>query len=308
MNFLYSIYFAIPNLSRYGNVGKVFDKLLAMIMKRILDIIVPRQLKKKKSNTNFNLNDQVRDEKYIVSLTSFPARINDIWITIETILNQTFKPDMIVLWLGKDKFDNFELPENLINLKSRGLKIEFVEDLRSHTKYFYAFKLDPSANIITLDDDEYYPKDVLENLVKLHEKYPHTICANRAHKITFFNKGFSQYRLWKHNHKGITIPSHLLMQTGVGGVLYPPNSLHPDVFNKNVFQEICLRADDIWLKMMAFRNGTKIVTGKNYNKDFITVSKTQKENLVMQNVFDGGNDMQLQSVCEYYSIDAAHMM
>lgn len=61
-------------------------------------------------------------------------------------------------------------------------------------------------------------------------------------------------------------------------------------------------ADDVWLKMMAYLQGTKIITNKFYNKDFITVSKTQKEKLVSTNVIMGGNDEQLKNILDYYNI------
>ena len=34
-----------------------------------------------------------REQKIIVSLTTFPKRIDSVWITIETLLRQTVKPD-----------------------------------------------------------------------------------------------------------------------------------------------------------------------------------------------------------------------
>jgi hypothetical protein len=151
--------------------------------------------------------------------------------------------------LGEDKFPGKKLPEKLENLKKRGLTIEFVEDLRSHTKYFYAFEKFPNSNIITLDDDSYYPKNTLLHLVKLHKKYPKTICANRVHKITFENEEVKPYRKWKTNFKKETEPSHFLLQTGVGGVLYPSGALNKEVLDKDVFREICNYADDIWLKI-----------------------------------------------------------
>ncbi len=303
MNFLYSIYFSLPNFARIGVFGKIINKILAMLLKRIFDYTMPAYFKRTAEKAGNGLNKDYRDEMYVVSLTSFPARINDIWITIETILRQNFKPDMIILWLGKDKFSNVALPQSLTNLEKRGLTIKFIEDLRSHTKYYYAFDIDSSANIITLDDDEYYPENTLQSLVDMHRKNPDAICANRAHKLTFKDNKINPYRKWKTNYKGFKNPHSHLLQTGVCGVLYPPGSLHSDVFDKELFKKICLRADDVWLYIMAYRNGTKVTTNKKFNKDFITVSKTQKETLVQQNVFDGGNDQQLKNICDHFEIN-----
>ena len=40
----------------------------------------------------------------IVSLTSFPERINLAHITISTLLNQSLEPDKIILWLAEEQF------------------------------------------------------------------------------------------------------------------------------------------------------------------------------------------------------------
>lgn len=305
MNFLYRLYFALPNFARIGIVGKAINRILGMILKRIFDAFVPAYLKRTTHRAGYGLNTEPREETYIVSLTSFPARINEIWITIDTLLRQSFKPDKIILWLAKTQFPEERIPENLKNLMSRGLTINFCdEDLRSHKKYFYAMLSFPDANIITFDDDVYYPSNTLLDIIKLHKQHPQTICANRAHKITFTSDGFvRKYSKWKHNYKSISSPTHLLTQVGVGGVLYPPGSLHNEVFNNVVFKEICFHADDLWLKVMALMKGTKIVTNKRYNKDFITITSSQKEKLVSNNVFGGGNDEQLKNVLAHYGLD-----
>lgn len=63
----------------------------------------------------------------IISLTSFPARISTLHITISSLLCQTKKPNMIILQLSEDEFPNKEndLPENLLKLKEFGLTINW---------------------------------------------------------------------------------------------------------------------------------------------------------------------------------------
>jgi len=303
MNFLYSIYFALPNFDKLGLVGKGINYLLAVTLKYILDLFMPWYFKRTSTKAGYSLNRELRDETYIVSLTSIPVRIKYIWITIETLMRQSCKPDKIILWLAKEQFLDKKLPESLTILKSRGLSIEFCEDLRSHKKYFFTMQRFPESNVITVDDDVYYPKYFLEHLVNLHQSFPKAICANRVHKIVFKNSEIEAYRKWKHNFKKITIPSPLLVQVGVGGVLYPPGSLAKEVFSKEIFQRICLLADDLWLKIMALKIGTLVVTNRFYNKDFVSVGRTQKVKLVKYNVHSGGNDKQLRNLLDYYGIN-----
>lgn len=55
----------------------------------------------------------------IISLTSYPARIDTIHLTIMTLLNQTMKPRKVMLWLAKEQFPNGgkDLPQKLLKLK-----------------------------------------------------------------------------------------------------------------------------------------------------------------------------------------------
>lgn len=263
---------------------------------------MPVYYKKTMHNAGLGINDTERDEKYIVSLTSFPARINQIWITIETILRQSFKPDKIILWLADDQFPDKKLPESLTRLQERGLTIDFCKDLRSHKKYYYSLKKYPDSNIITLDDDLYFHKDVIKNVVYLHKQFPGLIVTNRAHKITFNGEHINPYRKWVHN-VAEKLPSHLLVATGGAGTLYPEGALSEDVFNVDLIKKLCFNADDLWLKIMELRNNTLVVTNKKYNKSFVSVASTQRQKLTSTNVFGNGNDIQLRTLLDHFNID-----
>ena len=308
MNLLYKIYFFLPNFYWLGFAGKIINRLMSRTLKILFELFVPQYLKRTSIDQGLGVTEQKRDVKYIVSLTSFPARINDIWISIETILRQSVKPDEIILWLAKEQFKQEDLPESLTLLKQRGLTIKFCDDLRSHKKYYYTIKEYPKDCVITLDDDLYYHKDVLKNVIELHKKFPDLICTNRAHEITIRNDEVLPYRKWRHNSTSNLKPSNLLMQTGGAGTLYPPNSLSPDAFDKELIRDLCFHADDIWLKFMGFINGKQVVTNSLYNKDYITVGKTQNEKLVTTNVLSGGNDTQLKKVMDYFKIKASDLV
>ena len=79
------------------------------------------------------LNMCKRDSEIIVSLTSYPARITTVHMTIMTLLNQKVKPDKVILWLAKEQFPKgmASLPKKLIALQNVGLKIEWTHDIRS---------------------------------------------------------------------------------------------------------------------------------------------------------------------------------
>ena len=89
--------------------------------------------------TESGVNTIPREKKIVVSLTSFPARIPTLYITVSSLLNQSMKPDKVVLYLAKEQFPNLEndLPENLLRLKEFGLSIRWCNDIRSYKKTMF---------------------------------------------------------------------------------------------------------------------------------------------------------------------------
>src|SRR5690606_5759236 len=104
---------ALPNLSRFGLPGKAVNRVMAIILKVIFDATVPGYLKRTAVAAGFGLNSSQRDEKYIVSFTSFPGRIDQVWIVAELLLRQSFKPDAVILWLSEEQFPDRQVPKNL---------------------------------------------------------------------------------------------------------------------------------------------------------------------------------------------------
>lgn len=298
----------IPQFRSLGFFGKAIHKVSAMILKRVFDFILPGYYLRTAEKAGNGLIEEKRAIPIIVSVTSFPARINDVWISLESLFRQTVKPDMIILWLAESQFPDKKIPESLVRLQSRGLTIRFCEDLRSHKKYYFAMKEFQNACIMTFDDDLYYDKNVIKRVVELYAKHPDCICTNRAHEIMIKEGMVQPYSRWNHNAKNILVPSKALLQTGGAGTLYPPKSLSESAFDKNLIQTLCFHADDVWLKLMATLNDKKVVTHSFYNKDFLTVKSSQLEKLVTKNVFDGGNDKQFQDVCNHFSIAASQFI
>ena len=303
MNTLLNIYFKLPHDKTFGIVSKAFNRLVAKILKRILDRTVPPYFLKTQVQYPNGLNTQKRDKEVIVNFTSFPGRIQDVWIVVECLFRQTYKADKIILWLSKPQFEGIELPKLLLDQQKRGLEIRFEEDdLRSHKKYYYALENFNSSIIVTVDDDVFYHQDVLKTLIECHQSNPNEVIANRAHKIKFDEKErILPYRQWDINYKSPNL-SYLFVPTGVGGVLYPPSSLSDKLLNVDAIKELCFHADDLWLKVGSLLMSTKVKISTNYRQEFITVGKTQNNKLVTSNSLNGGNDEQLKSILKYFSL------
>jgi hypothetical protein len=302
MNKLFAFYYSLPHDSKFGIMSKIVNRVLARLFKRYLDRTVPKSfLKKPFRDLGINTTEK-REKKYIVSLTSFPARIDDVWICVETILRQSFKPDAIILWLSQDQFKEVTLPKSLTNLIERGLTIRFVSgDIKSHKKYKYALEEFPYDYVITFDDDLYYNEHLLENLVNLKKEFPNCVPTNRAHKLIFEDNSILPYRKWFHNAYD-NQPSHNLVQTGGYGALYTSEDMYKDFNNENIFLKLAPHADDLWLKIMVLIQGKKVVTNSKYNKDPLVIKGSQFNKLVNENVLNGGNDTQLKNLMEHYNL------
>jgi len=87
---------------------------------------------------------------------------------------RSLPPDKFILWLNDEFFPRREedLPRDLLELREFGLTIDWCENLRPHTKYFYALENYPDDLIVTADDDNFYLPDWLKILYEEHLKYP----------------------------------------------------------------------------------------------------------------------------------------
>ena len=111
---------------------------------------------KEKGVTDYHLSQ----EEIIVSLTTYGARFYDVYLTIESIMQGTIKPNRIVLWVSEE-LKSTTLPIVLARQIERGLEIRYRRDLRSFTKLLYSLKEFPDATIVTIDDDVIYNYDFL---------------------------------------------------------------------------------------------------------------------------------------------------
>ncbi len=230
---------------------------------------------------SFGLNVNQREEKLIVSLTSYPARIHLAHKAIASLLNQELRPDKVILWLAKEQFPNREndLPSELLILKEFGLSINWCDDLKSYKKLIPALKEYPNDTIITADDDIYYPKDWLKSLYETHLKNPTSIISRRVCRV-FFDAGnlrISSINIKKIKDKKASFLNQIL---GGTGVLYPPNSLDENIFNIENIKTLIPTHDDIYFWAMALLKGTKIsIVDDKYDCNIYYVEDSQDSGL-----------------------------
>jgi len=243
--------------------------------------------------------------QYIVSLTSYGERLTATApYAIATIFQQTIQPDRIILWVAYE--DKEKIPQIMEKLTEKGLEIRFCEDIKSYKKLIPAIKSFPDDYIITADDDVFYPKNWLEQLLAEHKKKPNKIICHRAKEINVDeNHNLLSYNCWNFCIK----ECESLFPTGVGGILYPPKCFHKNITNKELFMKFAPYADDIWFWAMAVINkeyfgdeNPHVVVESGYSRNLQVIEPKQNhgENALWNYNSQGGNDRQLKAVVEQY--------
>lgn len=300
VDFFTNIYSSIKNKNSF--LVKIrFYSLLRVIVRHTANIILPVYFKFTKNRYKITEDKTKLNNGLIVSFTSFPARIKNVHLVVESILRQTVLPDRIILWLSKDQFPTIDsLPKKLLDLRTRGLEINFREDdLRSHKKYYYVLKEFSNNSFITIDDDILYPSNMIETLLEAHLRYPDAIIARYGHKIRIESNTIKPYRQWGKDYVTKQPDVFAFFGSG-GGTLFPEGSFPSFTTNKDVFFNICPLADDVWLNSMIRINNKKVFLLKS-NKDILfPIVNRKNKTLASQNVGEDLNDEQIRDVRDYF--------
>ena len=303
-SFLYKLYYHLRRVQKkHPDEKSVYYRLSSFLIGYIeayYNLYVVKQFRNKPSHES-GVTEVKRDQKIIVSLTSFPARINVVWIVIETLLRQSMKPDEIILWLAEEQFPNKDedLPKELIQQKERGLTIRYCDDLRSHKKYFYTMQEYPEDLIILADDDVFYSKDLVEKLYKLHQENPEDIvCMTTA---IIYPDIHTAPTYWTRPLPGERIIHSEMAQPFTGqGTLYPPHCLSEETFNKELIKKLCPNADDLWLKYMSLKKGTKTTAIYKERSMPVGIYGTPESSLWHINGEQRQNDVQWENILQYF--------
>ncbi|WP_260483665.1 glycosyltransferase [Sphingomicrobium flavum] len=200
------------------------------------------------------------DGELIVSLTSYPARYDSLHLTLRSLLQQSIRPDRLILWLAHG--DIAALSKAVTTLSSAGLQIEATDDIRSFKKLVPSLERFPEATIVTADDDLYYPPDWLRTLVNAAaDAGKGMIQCHRAHRLGVDHDGKILSYAERQNDvadAAARSASHDLLFTTGAGTLFPARSLAPIVTDRSMFMRLCPHGDDLWFSWCAALAGTPV--------------------------------------------------
>lgn len=247
----------------------------------------------------------------IVAVASYGKRIATFSKMLETLLMQDTYAFKTVVILPESDFPHkfVDLPADVLYLLD-ALDAEVLwaqEDFKSHNKYYWPLKKYPETTLITLDDDCYYPGDVIKTLWNAHEQYANCVVALRTHRMKFSTKGtILPYDDWEYDQQSVlNTPSAQLFPTGVGGVLYPAAVFGNQLLQPKLIKDLCLGADDIWLKFNTALTHTKVVN-PDYHVVVENIEDSQYVGLAYENTGkQGKNDTYISQVLAWLeSFDA----
>jgi hypothetical protein len=236
---------------------------------------------------------KIDSPRLIITLTTYGRRTSEtapyaIW----SLFNQNVLPDKIVLYLDNEN----NIPPLLKKETEHGLEIKFCKNIKSYKKLNFALEDFPNDILITVDDDAYYQKDWLKLLLETHKKSPQKICCHRAHIIRY-GKPYDKWK-WRATEKD---DSSMIFPTGVGGILYPPNSLSVEHLAEAM--SLAPSADDIAYWALAKIKGTKHCLVEN---GYFGVKQVdgcdEKDSLLTINKAQKANDLQMDAILKRFGI------
>jgi hypothetical protein len=237
----------------------------------------------------------------IVSLTSYPARINEVWITIESLFLQNYKPWKVVLVLAEPEFPNKKLPATLVDQINRGLEIIWTErNIKSYKKLLPVREKYPDSFIITVDDDIVYERSRIKKLIKGYMDNPGSVVGCRGKEVVFENNAFRPYMEWP--LADMSSASYRTMFTGIGGILYPPGLIDEDMLlDIDTAQDLTPTADDIWFWTATVSSHVP-VRCLGYNRNLSIKFREIDDSLTKINCVEGGNDIQMKAIEAEYKV------
>ena len=225
------------------------------------------------------------EKRELPIIVSFCQENNDLTVlltSIYSILNQSVKPDRIILWLNNETQDLNDLPYELTKLIKNGLEIRFVKEINKYTKTICPLREFKNSIIVTVDSSMYYSKNWLRKLYLSYIAHPEDVQVHRAYKVILTNDNKIEFgKLIKEDNVGY---SYLMEEKG--GILYPPKTFSLEVFRKDIYQKYLSQTDLIWLWTMAVLNDKKIRIVQNNIKNVFKINIAFNTRQIELNNFD----------------------
>ena len=221
-----------------------------------------------------NASDIVGGQPVYLSLTTIQSRLHHVPETVMSLLQGTLLPTKIFVFLSTEPFllDTGVSYDSLLKgnwtkvISNPLVSVVFTDNIGPHRKLLplLSSKWHEDCIIITVDDDEIYPKTALADLVAYYiESDRNSVVALRTRRMGLCSDA-PPWRLAPYPRKGRwPIPAGgrqemLMLPTGTGGVLYRPRFFDPVVFDERL-RSLTVTGDDLTFRLGTIVKGTPVV-------------------------------------------------
>ena len=248
----------------------VFSLILVgyLILVAILFYVGPWETRTVRNNLKKNPVD------IVVSLTTTPYRIDKIKPVLDSILRQSIKPNRIYvnvpLIFKRDNNLKYIIPNWLSAYPN--VVINRTKDYGPATKIIGTLEKerDPNTIIVTVDDDNIYPKHLVRDLIKQYLPGTYKVNYKMAAAITGIGLNFLFGPNFESKSRLVLIgdrPSLLVI--GSGGVAYKRKFFKDDIFLLTEhLSKSCFLSDDLIISGYLYLNNVNIIkiSGISFNQ------------------------------------------
>jgi hypothetical protein len=207
----------------------------------------------------------MQSNKLIISMTSFPPRINGVGKVWYSILSQNVDRSLYrcILVLAKPEFPNGikDLPTDLRLIIENGL-VELIwhaTNIKSHKKLIPTLLKYPDSDILVIDDDVIRPQGWLKCFIEDHKKYPNDVITGMV--AQYLENG--KFKMYPNREFGNTNYGTVIKDgrpaNGRGGTLYPAHTFKdPRFFDEKLFMRLTPNSDESWQFYFNRKDGKNI--------------------------------------------------
>lgn len=224
--------------------------------------------------------------KISVCLATYPGRFDTVGRTIQTLLDQTRKPDHIHVWVNESTIEP-QLPKD-----SRIIVHLSPDNNLTDIGKFASASLADEGIIILADDDLNYPSDYIEYMSSEVERYDGNVCIG-LHGVVFplgmaiddIDLYFSTRRV-QHFRRGLSVhlPCHVL---GTGTMAYDSRKIKFDysrwTHNRMVDLHVGVECQRLGIGMVSIPRSNMWLTEFEQDEDDVSIWESVKKNKILQN-------------------------
>lgn len=244
------------------------------------------------------------NERIIISMTSYPARIQYVGMVWYSIIKQ-IKPEynchcVLVLSVAEFPQKEAQLPRDVLSLIHTGI-IELIwtpTNTRSHKKLMPVLEKYPDNPILIIDDDQLRPDGWLKIFIDDHKKWPNDVLAGRIEQRELDGKF-----IWCHidkNERGCII-KYGRSQNGRGGTLYPAHIFtDPEFFDESLYMKYSPTSDESWQYYWLRKHNIWPRATSNYIRDTAYVIESAQNNMALWTINNGKYDTILRNLIKAF--------